>query len=144
MAAYPGLLKLADEAAYRAHFEALYCAAPITTFDGIAVRFRKSDFAHCFFESTNRDQVKDAFSLQRAERMEWIGVALRDAAADRFVGWDRRTKGYRKDRRVTLVCGDYVVVIAIVTPNGGAFVTAYVADTPHTLKKIKASPKWTP
>lgn len=144
MATYPPLLKLADEAAYRARFEALYCAGPIITFDGVAVRFRKSDFAHCFFESTHRDQVKDAFSPQRAERMEWVAVALQDAGADRFVGWDRRTKSYRKDRRVTLVCGDYVVVIAILTATEGQFITAYVADSPSTLSKIKRSPKWTP
>jgi hypothetical protein len=140
MATYPALLKLADEAAYKA----LYCNGPVSTFDGIAVRFRKSDFEHCFFESTHRDQVKDAFSAQRAERMEWIAVALQDAGADRFVGWDRNTKTYSKDRRVTLVCGDYVVVIAILTPTDGRFITAYVADSPNTLKRIKASPKWTP
>jgi hypothetical protein len=35
MAAYPPLLRLADEAAYRARFEAIYCAGTVTTFDGI-------------------------------------------------------------------------------------------------------------
>jgi len=144
MATYPALLKLADEAAYKAHFETVCCSGPVTTFDGIAVRFRKSDFAHCFFESTHRDQVKDAFSPQRAERMEWIAVALQDVGADRFIGWDRQTKTYRKDRRVTVVCGDYVVVIAILSATEGRFITAYVADSPNTLKRIKASPKWTP
>lgn len=144
MASYPALLKLDDEAAYRARFEALYCAGTITTFDGIAVRFRKSDFDHCFFESTHRNWIKDAFSRQRAERMEWIRVALQDAQADRFVGWDRTTKRYRRDRRVTVVCGDYVVVIAILASGGGLFITAYVADTPATLNKIKKSPKWMP
>ncbi|MEZ5433537.1 MAG: hypothetical protein R3F31_20720 [Verrucomicrobiales bacterium] len=39
MAGYPPLLKLADEAAYRARFEAIYCAGAVRTFDGIAVRF---------------------------------------------------------------------------------------------------------
>jgi hypothetical protein len=144
MTNYPPLLKLADEAAYRARFQALYCTGTIATFDGIAVRFRNSDFDHCFFESTHRNKVKDAFSTQRAERMEWIQVALQDASADRFVGWDKNTRTYRSDRRVTVVCGNYVVVIAILTPNDGRFITAFVADTPTSLSRIKASPKWPP
>src|SRR5437879_12881595 len=99
MATYPAPLKLEDEAAYKACFEALYCAGAITTFDGIAVRFRKTDFEHCFFESSHRNRIKDSFSPQRAERMEWIRVALQDAGAARIVGWDRATKTYGKDIR---------------------------------------------
>ncbi len=143
MAVYPPLLKLADEAAYRVRFESLYCAGTIATFDGIQVRFRKKDFDHCFFESSQRNRVKDTFSAMRAERLEWIQVALQDAGADRFVGWDRDTKSYNKSRRVTLVCGNYVVVIALTGPKTANFITAYVADTPATLAKLKTSPKWT-
>lgn len=143
MAAYPPLLKLADEAAYRARFEAIYCAGTVTTFDMIAVRFQKRDFDHCFFESSLRNRIKDTFSQLRAERLEWIAVALQDASADRFQGWDRDTKTYDKNRRVTLVCGNYVVVIALIGPKSARFITAYVADTPNTLAKIKTSPKWT-
>jgi len=144
MATYSPLLKLADEAAYRTRFEALYCQGAVLTFDGIAVRFRKADFDHCFFESKHRNRVKDTFSAPRAERLDWIAVALKDANADRFVGWDRDTKTYDKTRRVTLVCGNYVVVIAITGITSARFVTAYVADTPASLAKLKASPKWTP
>ena len=144
MVIYPPLLKLADEAAYRARFEAIYCAGAVTTFDGIGVRFQKRDFDHCFFESAQRNRIKDTFSPLRAERLEWIAVALKDAAADRFRGWDRDSKTYDKTRRVTLVCGDYVVVIAITTAMSARFITAYVADTPNTLAKLKSSPKWTP
>jgi hypothetical protein len=144
MAAYPPLLSLADEAAYRAHFESLYCRGTVLTHDGMTVRFRKSDFDHCFFESTRRNRVKDQFSRIRAERMEWIAVALQDVAAQRFQGWDRDTRKYDKNRRVTLVCGDYVVVIGVVSLTSARFITAYVADTPSTLAKIKTSPKWTP
>lgn len=144
MPTYPPLLKLADVAAYRARFEELYCRGEITTFDGIKVRFRKADFDHCFFESSQRNRVKDTFSALRAERLEWAQVALQDAAADRFIGWDRDTKTYDKNRRVTLVCNDYVVVIALTGVDTANFVTAYVADTPHSLQRIKASPKWTP
>ena len=144
MPVYPPLLKLADEAAYRARFEALYCLGTIAAFDGIQVRFRKTDFDHCFFESSQRNRVKDTFSAPRAERMEWIRVALQDGAAERYVGWDRDTKSYDKHRRVTLVCGNYLVVIALTGTSTAKFVTAYVADTPASLQRIKASPKWTP
>jgi hypothetical protein len=144
VAAYPPLLMLADEAAYRARFEAIYCAGAVTTFDGITVRFQKRDFDHCFFESSQRNRIKDTFSPLRAERLEWIAVALQDATADRFQGWDRDTKAYDKTRRVTLVCGNYVVVIAITGAKAARFITAYVADTPSTLTRLKTSPKWTP
>lgn len=144
MAAYPPLLKLPDIAAYRARFEALYCRGTVATFDGIAVRFRKRDFDHCFFESSQRNRIKDVFSTVRAERLEWIAVALHDAAAERFQGWDRDTKTYDRTRRVTLVCGNYVVVIAITGAAAANFVTAYVANSPRTLAKLKTSPKWQP
>lgn len=144
MAVYPPLLKLADQSAYRARFEALYCQGEIVAFDGIRVRFRKADFDHCFFESSQRNRVKDAFSILRAEHLEWIQVALQDGAAVRYVGWDRDTKSYDKHRRVTLVCGNYLVVIALTGTSTAKFVTAYVADTPSSLQRIKASPKWTP
>lgn len=145
MAAYPPLLKLADEAAYRARFEAIYCADAVKTFDGIKVRFRKKNFDHCFFESSQRNRNKDTFSLLRAERLEWIAVALQDAAAERFQGWDRVKKTYDKKRRVTLVCEKYVVVIALTQqPKSAEFITAYVAYTTSTLAKLKTSPKWTP
>ena len=144
MAAYPPLLKLVDEAVYRARFEEIYCAGAVMTFDGIAVRFQKRDFDHCFFESSQRNRIKDTFSQLRAERLEWIAVALQDAAAERFQGWDRDTKTYDKTRRVTLVCGNYVVVIALTGATSARFLTAYVADTPRTLAKLKTSPKWTP
>ena len=56
---YPSLVRYATQAEYRVHFERVYCRGPIQTFDHIAVRFRKKDFDHCFFESSKRDRVKD-------------------------------------------------------------------------------------
>jgi len=142
METYPPLLKLAQESDYRTRFEILYCEKLVPTFDGIAVRFRKSDFDHCFFESTNRDRKKDKFSQLRAERLEWIKVALGDTSADRFVGWDRDKRTCDKSRRVSLVCINYVVVIEIVQITSARFVTAYVADSPLTLQKIRQAPRW--
>jgi hypothetical protein len=63
---YPPLVQYSTEAEYRSHYENVYCCGPITTFDGIKVRFRKEQFDHCFFESSKRDGSKDQFSLLRA------------------------------------------------------------------------------
>jgi hypothetical protein len=146
--AYPPLLKLATAAEFRSHYEGTYCRCPIVTFDGIAVRFRKRHFNHCFFESTNRDGTKNLFSQKRAERIDWIRAALQDATAERYWGWDKNRRRYDRARRVTVVMGDYVVVIAITSPTTADFVTAFVADTPaspgrpSTIDQIRRGPKW--
>ena len=146
---YPPLLNHNTPAEYRTHFENIYCRGPITTFDGIGVRFRGSDFNHCFFESTQHDGNKDAFSIQRAERMDWIKAALQDENADLYQGWDKRRKRYGRTRRVALVQTNYVVVIAITRQNMADFTTAYVADAPAvgrrpaTIDLIRRSPFWT-
>lgn len=139
---YPPLLNLNSSAEYRTHFENIYCRRPLTTFDGINVRFRKSDFNHCFFESTNRDGSKDAFSTQRAERMDWIKSTLEDASAELFEGWDRKKKQYDGTRRVAVVQANYVVIIAIMRPKEAKFITAYFADG-ATISKIRSGPIWT-
>lgn len=117
------------------------------TFDGIAVRFRKHRFDHCFFESSHRDKVKDRFSTLRAERMDWIKAALADPASERYWGWDGKKKCYDHTRRVTVVMGNYVVVIMLTGAKTADFVTAYVADTvgmrgrKSTIDLIRSGPK---
>jgi hypothetical protein len=146
---YPPLLDLADEAQYRAHFEAIYCRGPVIAFDGIEVRFRKRDFNHCCFESSRRDGVKDAFSRPRAERLNWIRAALKDPNSECFQGWDKKRKRYDGRRRVAVVMGNYVVVIALKGRERADFLTAYLADTPaapgrpSTVDRIRRGPKWT-
>ena len=108
---YPPLLNHNTAAEYRTHFENIYCRGPVTTFDGIDARFRKSQFDHCFFESTHRDGNKDAFSTQRAERMDWIKAALQDANADLYQEWDKKRRRYDSTRRVAVVQTNYVVKI---------------------------------
>lgn len=138
---YPPLLQNKTPDEYRAFFEATYCIVPVSTFDGIQVRFRKRNFNHCFFESVyDKD---DEFSFIRAERLLWIKAALEDPNSQRYVGWDSKSKRYDKRRRVTLVKGNYVVVIALKKALRADFITAYVADNGYTLAKIKSSPKWT-
>jgi len=137
---YPPLPLDKTPAEYRSYFETNYCRGPVKTFDGIEVRFRKSDFNHCFFESVN--EKDDTFSSLRAERLLWIKAALQDPNSELYAGWDKKKKRYDKGRRVVLVKDNYVVVIALISNKRANFVTAYVADSERTLEMIRKSPKW--
>lgn len=141
----PPLLTLATEADYRQHFEATYCRGVISTHDGIRVYFKKEDFDHAFFESTFRNGVKDTMLSQiRAERMNWIAATLADPTADRFQGWDSKNGRYDVTRCVSVVFGDFVVVIRLGKKADGTlkanFVTCYEAD--NSIGKIRQSPLW--
>jgi len=142
--AYPSLVRYQTPEEYRMHYERIYCRGPITTFDGIKVRFRKDRFDHCFFESTRRNQVKDQFSVLRAERIDWIKAALQDPNAELYVGWDRKRKRYDNSHRVSVAVESYVVVIRLSAVNEAQFVTAYDADSASTIGRIRRSPKWQP
>lgn len=145
---YPPFVKYKTPDDYRVHFERIYCCGPIITFDGIAVRFRKCKFAHDFYESSKRDKNKDLFSWKRAERIDWIKVALEDPNSERYEGWDNERKRYDPGRRVAIVMGNYVVVIALVGPKDADFITAYVVNEksrpgrPSTTELIRRGPKW--
>jgi hypothetical protein len=142
--AYPPLLCLPTEADYQRHFEAAYCRATIMTFDGIRVFFPLGSFQHAFFKSQRGKRATKTAILarERAERMDWIAAALKDPSSERYEGWDKRSKTYDPKRRVTLVQGDYVVVIQLNGPGRAFFVTAFVADSPATLAAIRTSPVW--
>ena len=131
-------------AEYRQHFERVYCNGTILTFDGIAVRFRKEDFDHCMFESSKRDKVKDQFSKERSERIDWIKATLENPEAELYQGWDGKQKCYLPDRRVSVVYEEFVVVIQLVGhphgPRKAIFITAYLAD--NNIDRIKRGPKW--
>ncbi len=88
--------------------------------------------------------MKDAFSEARAKRIDWIMAALQDPGASLYVGWDGKKKRYNRNRRVALVVENYVVIIRFDSKRSAQFVTAYLADSSHTLAKIKRSPRWTP
>ena len=141
---YPPLLILADEAAYKAHFVTKYCRGPVETFDGVRVWFRSDKFDHDFFESSQRNGVKDRFSIVRAQRMNWIEATLKDPLAVLKQGWIKSEKRYDAMRRVAIVRGNYIVVIALHVRNfqKANFVTAYMADTPRTLSQIQGAPLW--
>ena len=141
---YPPLLDLDSEDEYRAHFHSEYCVGPISTFDGIMVRFRRHDFEHAFFESSSPTSRDDIFSDQsggRAERMDWIKSALSDPSADLRVGYDNKRRQKDVNRRVAIVKGNFVVIIRLTGKKRASFVTCFVATT-WTLQKIRKSSKW--
>lgn len=136
---YPPLVQYSSEQQYRTHFERVYCRGAIATFDGVAVRFRKTQFFHCFFESLVAKD--DTFSQKRAERVDWIKATLQDPTAELRVGWDNQKKRPAKDRRVAIVRGNYVVIIRL-RGRKADFVTAFVAEG-RSIAKIRTNPLWT-
>lgn len=145
---YPQFLRLNSKEEYRRQWETHYCRQAIFTFDGIRVRFRKEDFDHAFYESVKSKD--DTFSRKRAEYMHWIKSALQDDTSERFIGWDKAKKRYDRSRRVVIVMGNYVVVIAILQnkDNEARFITAYIGDPsgrngkPSTIDMIRSGPPW--
>lgn len=138
------LLELPSKNHYRRHFENIYCTGNIFTFDGIQVFFKKKDFDHCFYDSTNFKD--DKFSKERYERINWIKETLEDPNADLRCGWNKRKKKVDSNRRVAIVNKDYVVIISIIKKKDGSlkanFITAFVAD--KSINQILSMPKWKP
>ena len=139
--AYPLLVRYASEQEYRRHFMEKYCKRQIITFDDIPVRFNNKDFAHAFYESGS-NLKNNLFSVVRAQRIDWIEVALLDANAELYYGWDADKKRVDTTRRVALVKKNYIVIIQIMKSGKARFITAFVANNYRTLLKIKQSPKW--
>ena len=139
----PRLIHYATEAEYRQHYEQHYCRATVYTFDGMRVYFSRQQFDDAFFESARRRaRDKSVFSHTRAERIDWIRAALQDNTAELYAGWDRDKKVIDRKRRVTVVYGNYVVVIQLNVKRSTAnFITAFVADA-QTLTKIRRQPRW--
>lgn len=144
---YPPLVKYDSAVKYRQHFENIYCRGPLATFDGIQVRFGKTDFNHCFFETVGTKD--DTFSFERAERVDWIKAALQDPSSELYVGWSRKKKKLDFKRRVAIVMHNYIVVISMKNKQNADFCTAYLAGTVplkgrnfSTLDLIKTGPKW--
>jgi hypothetical protein len=96
-----------------------------------------------FFESAGRKaRDKSIFSWSRAERIDWIRAAIEDPTAELYRGWDRDKKRIAHDRRITLVFGNYVVVLQVYSKgNKATFITAYVASS-DTISKIRSGPRW--
>ncbi len=129
---------------YRAHYLRKYCRGNIQTADGIRVFFKPESFEHAFYESTARDGRKNAFSLIRAQRIDWIGATIEHPQATLLAGWMKQTRSYDHTRRVAVVYEDFVVVIGLRLNAHGTlkanFVTCYQAD--NSMAKIRNSPAW--
>ena len=139
------LTNLTSENEYAEYYYKTYCSKQICTFDGIPITFRKKQFYHAFFESSKGNKKKDIFSSIRAERIKWIAYTLKESKAILYQGWLKKKRCYDPFRRVTLIYGNYVVVIQLrYTKKGilvGDFITAFVAED-DTISKIKSSPNW--
>lgn len=130
------------EEEFREMWRSMYCRQAIYTFDGIRVKFYDSNFDHAFYESSDRRQGnKDVLSFRRLSRILWIKDALEDLDAELHVGYISKSHAQRGKRRVTLVKGNYVVVIQLYKDNEANFITAFVGDE-ETIQKIKADPFW--
>ena len=133
------------EADLRKMWSEEYCRKVIRTHDGFRVHFYDSNFDHAFYESSvrnngNKKKSKDIFSPRRAARMMWIKDVLADPEAEMYVGYDSKTKSQSRDKRISVVKGNYVVVIQIYSEKDARFITAYVAD--NSIGKIRSNPKW--
>jgi len=142
----PPFLQLADQAAYRRHYERTLCRGGIFTHDGIQVFFRKQEFDHAFFESSGRRGENDVFSIERARRMDWIAPALANPDAKCLQGWLKKEQRHDPRRRVTVFIDGFLVVIALRLGGQGQlraqFVTCYPADV-KTQAKLAQAPLWT-
>ncbi|SMB89022.1 hypothetical protein SAMN05660772_01269 [Pasteurella testudinis DSM 23072] len=139
----PSLLTLSCWQDYRSFYENHYCRAEIITADGIRVYFSASKFNHAFYESS-KGKSKNEFSQIRAERMPWIAHTLKHPDASLYQGWISATKTHDPARRVSVVYGDFVVVIDMSVNQRNQlkanFVTCYVAD--NSIDRIRKSPVW--
>jgi len=140
----PELLKYNSEDEYFNHYEREYCRKVVITFDNIRVYFGKNKFHHAFYESSRRDGNKDTFSLIRARRMNWIRKTLEHQKSKIFQGWGNKKNRYDPSRRVCIVYGDFVVIIAMKLKKNGTpaanFITCYKAN--NSIGKIRKSPAW--
>jgi len=143
--AFPPLVHYQTIDEYRTHYENTYCKQSIQTADRIPVFFHRSKFDHAFFESTNRNGIKDtSISTDRATRIDWIKATLENNQASLFAGWDKTTKTHGHDRRVAVVHGDFVVIVALSLNTKGLlkanFVTCFNAN--NSIAKITSAPTW--
>lgn len=143
MTKYPSLVKLLSEDAYEKYFVDNYCKKVIKTFDGVIVYFPRSAFQHAFYKSSSRSlQDKKIFAIERAERLDWIKVALKDNKAQLFFGWNNKKKKSDYKRRVAIVKKNYIVIVQFKKDwKSATFITAFLDDA-NTAFRIALGEKW--
>ena len=136
------LLSLPDEATFRAHFEVEFVKGPaVITYDGIRIRFYANQFDHAFYTSSTPKSRKDTFSLERAQRMNWIRAAATDPNMEVY----RRVMTGGRVRRIILEPNEpYVVICEILStdPSQAVFITAYPVKSKSALAKMRSNPRW--
>jgi hypothetical protein len=141
----PPLVYYKTEEEYKDHYEREYCQGAIFSFDGIRVYFKPESFQHAFYESSQRNGVKDVFSEVRSQRINWIKETLENINSDLYQGWNKWKESYEPNKRVQIVYEDFVVIIRLKLDRRGnlkgQFMTCYLAD--NSIEKIRMSPKWT-
>lgn len=131
-----------SEEEFREIWRSHYCRKAIYTYDGIRVRFYDSNFDHAFYESSDRRLGdKGILSSRRLSRILWIKDALEDPDAEIHIGYLSKSQSLSGKRRVTLVKGNFVVVIQLYKKTDANFITAFVGDE-DTIKKVKSDPLW--
>ena len=99
----------------------------------------KKNFLYILYENL---YLKNKSTYQRQQKLNQSGPFLsKDALLKQ--GWIKKNKSYTNSRRVTLVKGNYIVVILIFKKNKARFITAYEIDNDENLEDIKSSPDWT-
>lgn len=141
----PPLLMFNSAKEYKTHYERNYCRANIVTQEGIRVYFQPRKFGHAFYENSQQQQgVKDIFSPVRAQRMDWIKLTLQHPDAELYIGWNKEARCYEERRRVSVVYGDFVVIIEFSCNQQdvlkATFITCYLAD--KSIEIIRKSPTW--
>ncbi len=139
---------LQDEPAYRAYYREHLANGPkgLRLIDGSTapVYFDIGQFDHAFYRSVQTTTLKRGFDITRAERMGDIVPTLLDGDAERFFGWDRRTRREDFARCVCVATGDFVIVLRMGLSAKGAlkgkFITCYVAD--NSIEKIRSGTVW--
>lgn len=138
--ALPPLVHYATEQEYRDHYKRELCRRPVFSFDGIRIFFDPSRFEHAFYEGKR----KDRFAPVRAQRIDWVRTTLEAPQADLYQGYIKATNCYVPDRRVSVVYGDFVVIVSLRLDRAGQlsgkFVTCYEAD--NSIGKIRQAPRW--
>lgn len=125
-----------------------YVCQNIVTHDGITVKFYDDNFDHAFYESSRRNvskndiHYKDSLSMQRLSRIHWIKDVLMDPTAIMKLGYDNKKGRYDYAKRVSIVKGNYMVIIQLYGDRTRAkFVTAFVA-TAETKAKVMSDADW--
>ena len=139
---YRALLKLPYEQDYRDHYKQHYLnQSPIKTFDDIGVSFKLANLMELIRKDPGPNLPRE-FCPQRAERLDWIKVALQDAGAGLYFGYDHKAKVVDYNRRIAIVDFNYAVIIRMTGEKRAAMLTAYPMDS-GPLALAKSNPVWT-